>query len=60
MLRKSKQIAVPNDLKAKLFGYSFAKVDMGVEAVNYFQIAVAFSSKEVQRTIIVINSKGRK
>jgi hypothetical protein len=38
---------VPSDMKARLFGYSCAKIDTGVDSINYFQIAVLFGAKGV-------------
>lgn len=48
ILRKAKHIMSLGDVKARLFGYSYAKIDMGVDVMNYFQIAVMFKNKEVQ------------
>lgn len=48
ILRKAKHIMLLGDVQARLFGYSYAKIDTGVDVMNYFQIAVMFKNKEVQ------------
>lgn len=50
VLRKAKHIVAVDGAKARLFGYSYAKIDTGGDATNYFQIAVIFSNKEVRDT----------
>lgn len=58
ILRKAKHIVAVGDVKARLFGYSYAKIDTGGGgAMNYFQIAVIFRSKEVCDTFYKSTSK---
>jgi hypothetical protein len=49
--RKAKHIMAVDDVRARLFGYSYAKIDTGGDAMNYFQIAVIFYNKEVHEIL---------